>query len=517
MKLTEAITFKHLIREARKNPEMNEKVSINQRVIDHLEKAGNVPGTDVSNSFVSFTEIDKLGINPNSRFKTPYGIYSYPSFYVVDEVGERKSMSRLPYVGDAKFANIFSVRGNIIDLGNVSSSDLSDLYQRVTELYIKYAGIQSRTNEWKDAIDFLETNVFDVATTYAKIKTNGGVLWWVTKEMASRMMALDSWNTSNSAVSWNKVFIAMGIAGCIDSQGESIIHTNEPTQAVFFSSRAIADVQRHYNSYSPVDVKAGIAKGEDNIRRIEKNKQKKQYYKDLIEKLENSTETEISEYMLSDIRETSMIISEPMAQDMLANSNSVELKKWAVYASILYGRALQPANTRFIQESIAPDLSEQDVAFIANSMVNEGRGNALHILVSLKDNMNLNLINDNAFEEYSMMIMKNGIQGVLMDMLDTEIFKKNFGFVKRLIENSLTGLPELSQLIEKSIEKNTDLRSDYEELYNLSVTYIDKRLEDEDIENFTDYMEEVFWAFNGLVDNQYIEQLERDLSTYYRS
>ena len=517
MKINEAITFNNLIREARKNPEMNEKVSINQRVIDHLEKAGNVPGTDVSNSFVSFTEIDKLGINPNSRYKTPYGIYSYPSFYVVDEVGERKSMSRLPYVGDSKFANIFSVRGNIIDLGKVSSSDLSDLYQRVTELYIRYSGIQNRTSEWKDAIDFLETNVFDVATTYAKIKTNGGVLWWVTKEMASRMMALDSWNTSNSAVSWNKVFIAMGIAGCIDSQGESIIHTNEPTQAVFFSSRAIADVQRHYNSYSPVDVKAGIAKGEDNIRRIEKNKQKKQYYEDLIERLEDSTEREISDYMLSNIEDNSLLISDPIAKEVLADSSSSDLKKWAVYVSVLYSRALQPANARFIREKIAPDLSEQDIAFIANSMVNENKGNALHVIVGFKDNMNVDLINDNAFEEYSMLVLKNGMDGIAMDMSTQEIYEKNFDFVKKFIKNAIYGWPELLELVYRSIDNNADLRSDYQELYELSVIYIDKRLEDEEELGYQDLIKNVFIAFNGFVNNQYLERLKRDLNAKYGS
>lgn len=55
--------------ELRKNPEKNIYVG----AWDYLEKYKNDP--DV---YISFTEIDKIGINPKSKYNTPIGIYCYP-------------------------------------------------------------------------------------------------------------------------------------------------------------------------------------------------------------------------------------------------------------------------------------------------------------------------------------------------------------------------------------------------------------------------------------------------------
>ena len=63
----------HELVEARKNPEANPKISINQAVAQ---------AKDQPNTFISFTEIDKLGINPKSKHETPIGIYAYPIKYV---------------------------------------------------------------------------------------------------------------------------------------------------------------------------------------------------------------------------------------------------------------------------------------------------------------------------------------------------------------------------------------------------------------------------------------------------
>ena len=44
------------------------------------------------NLFVSFTTVDKLGINPQSHYDTPLGIYSYPAEFIVDNIGDYTSM-----------------------------------------------------------------------------------------------------------------------------------------------------------------------------------------------------------------------------------------------------------------------------------------------------------------------------------------------------------------------------------------------------------------------------------------
>ena len=511
MKLTEAITFKHLIKEARRNPEMNEKVSINQRVIDHLDDAGNVPGSSVPNSFVSFTEIDKLGINPNSRFKTPFGIYSYPSYYVADLIGPTESMSNLPYVGNVEFANIFSVKGNILDLGTISSSDLSRLYQLATDMYIRYAEIQRGTNEWKNAVDYLETNVFDAATTYAKLKTNGGLFWWMTMEMSAQMMKFDSWRTSSGPVSWNKVFLAMGIDGCIDSEGEGIIHTNEMTQAVFFSSRAIANVERHYNRYSPVDFQKSIEKGEQNVNKVGVIEDIKKRHIETLEMLEGMKEDDIENFVLDNTHLVTGFITKEYLQEFLIQSNSSVIKKWVVYASVLEGDLLKVINFEFVYEKIAPDLTERDIAFIANETVKDGRDDSLHSVIALKDYINIDLINNQVIAYFSDQFNMEGIHEVVFQMKIIDIFEKNIDFVIRLIEKSVVNSPKLSEMITYIIEKNKNARDDYGSLYDISFTYINRRIQSPEY-SFDDLMQELRLSFNGYVDPKYSDQLEEDLA-----
>lgn len=61
--------YKKFFVEKRKNPSMNPHVG----AWDYLEQYKNDP--DV---YISFTDIDKIGINPRSKYNTPVGIYCYP-------------------------------------------------------------------------------------------------------------------------------------------------------------------------------------------------------------------------------------------------------------------------------------------------------------------------------------------------------------------------------------------------------------------------------------------------------
>jgi hypothetical protein len=69
MKISDIIT------EKRKFPEQNPKTSINQQIIDIYADAPMLNDNE-TNCFVSFTHIDKLGVNPNSQHDTPLGIYA---------------------------------------------------------------------------------------------------------------------------------------------------------------------------------------------------------------------------------------------------------------------------------------------------------------------------------------------------------------------------------------------------------------------------------------------------------
>ena len=72
------LSFLEFLKEARRNPELNPKTSINQEIQDYVDSS-------TEPAFVSFTSLDKLGINPNSVHKTPIGIYAFPASYVLEK------------------------------------------------------------------------------------------------------------------------------------------------------------------------------------------------------------------------------------------------------------------------------------------------------------------------------------------------------------------------------------------------------------------------------------------------
>ena len=256
---TTILPFKHYFQEARRNPHLNPKVSINQRIKDHLDSARVLQGVGIPNSFVSFTKIEKLGLNPQSRYNTPLGIYAYQSVYVMEKAGLEQPMTVLPFVGDAPYANLFRVRGNIVNLSRMGQSEINEYKEKMIGIFLKYAGMGN--DDYDEIKEMLDRRIFTL------IGDRGtGYFWEITRLMSGFLteshLTQRSWRvpTSRLPISWNKLFRELGIDGCVD-EGEGIIHPNEPTQSVFFTTRAIASSERRKNKWSPETVGTGRAKG----------------------------------------------------------------------------------------------------------------------------------------------------------------------------------------------------------------------------------------------------------------
>lgn len=242
-----------VILEARKNPHLNPKSSINSIVRREYEKAGDLP-IGIKNCFISFTNIEKLGINPKSKYKTPIGIYCYPSEYVLDETikgDEELSMTSLPFVGSQQFGNIFSVTGNIIRIDNFSNDDFNSYFRKlqamVKKRYSRFEGMNKQLRA------FLHLSIPN-----ALVKSPGGCFWYVMRETA---MLLSSHTNSPASLCWTTLFKQIGIDGVVD-MGSGIIHGAEPTQAVFFGLRTITNIVRVENKYSSSEVDKNKALGE---------------------------------------------------------------------------------------------------------------------------------------------------------------------------------------------------------------------------------------------------------------
>ncbi|MEY2973125.1 MAG: hypothetical protein RI886_902 [Pseudomonadota bacterium] len=250
--------------EARKNPELNPKVSINQYIRRAYDAASQLPNTNLKNLFVSFVAVPKLGINPRSKFNTPLGIYAYPAGYVIIRADDDKEMrDSLPYAGNQPYAAVFSAGGNIIDIRRMSANDEELYYNKLREFAKRLPKINSDiyipSGIAKDWLSILELCI-KLAPDRAKFKNlPGGRLWYVTYRFSNYYGPQYG---QNPIVTWNKLFRAIGIDGVVD-EGAGIIHEAEPTQAVFFSLAPLRVLGIVDNKYSPETIKTKQQRGID--------------------------------------------------------------------------------------------------------------------------------------------------------------------------------------------------------------------------------------------------------------
>jgi hypothetical protein len=247
--------------EARKNPELNPKESVNKQLKDLYDATTDtIPGSNIKNLFVSFTDLDKLGINPTSKYNTPIGIYAYPAEYVLKKIGEKDSTEKLPFAGDKPWVNIFRATGNVVDLDTIDSDTVSQYLKTLKDTFVD-----------KKIPDDEFKHIFKQAGTGATHRTRSGILWYFTKLLADYVdqQTVDKTkpNTKTGAKSasviWQSILRkTLKIDGMVDD-GEGIIHENEPTQAVFFNPTAIEVVKRIPNKYNPIIMKARVKQGKE--------------------------------------------------------------------------------------------------------------------------------------------------------------------------------------------------------------------------------------------------------------
>lgn len=235
MRLTDIFT------ESRRNPAVNPKVTAYQRLVMRNEK-------DPKNTFVSMTTVDKLGINPQSEYNTPIGVYSYPAQFVLDTA--KITMRDLPFAGDAPYVNIFNASGNILVLTDMTEVGYADYCKKIRKIFVSEY-VDNNFSETEDesarAANIQMNKIMSDAPYESNVsRLYGGRLWYVTYRVSKEIAALRG--TKSVPSIWNKIFRSIGIHGCVD-YGAGIIHENEPIQAVFFSTEGIHDVERVLNKW----------------------------------------------------------------------------------------------------------------------------------------------------------------------------------------------------------------------------------------------------------------------------
>lgn len=113
------ITYKEFtqkLEEARKNPEMNPKISAYEALY---------PYRNENNMFIHFTVTNRLGLKPSATYEdTPLAIYAYPlkELWIRDRIDQRKSFRFIPYAGDFKYIKLFKWNGKGIFINDLYSN-----------------------------------------------------------------------------------------------------------------------------------------------------------------------------------------------------------------------------------------------------------------------------------------------------------------------------------------------------------------------------------------------------------
>lgn len=160
-----------------------------------------------------FTKVDKLGIHPTKSHRDPYGIYFYPTDWLIDAETERLTQgmqygTTLPYL-------------YLVDIDLTAQGGL--VLSKVT--WEQVAALAAR-NGWKEQFD---QRASWKPPSYSKPDMAGAFLWHF----------LDDLNRTNQ-VPWNTAL--RGIPFIYDD-GNAIIHSGEPAQIVVFDRSLIRNVE----------------------------------------------------------------------------------------------------------------------------------------------------------------------------------------------------------------------------------------------------------------------------------
>ena len=115
------LSFKQFFVEKRRNPEKNPRVSSYEQIKPYLKDG----------YYISMRDINKLGINPKSTYKTPNGIYSYHLGVYKDRIENQNSLIGLPYVSDAPYVYLFKSKIKPIKLGDMTEESVKLFIKRV--------------------------------------------------------------------------------------------------------------------------------------------------------------------------------------------------------------------------------------------------------------------------------------------------------------------------------------------------------------------------------------------------
>lgn len=203
----------------------------------------------LNNLYVSFTKLDKLGVNPQSGFSTPIGVYTYPIKYVMG----LDNPSDVPWAGDFPNMWVIKPKSEVLHLASYNNYE-SDKAKIVNFL----------RNRKEDADD-IEYAVNDAETKAPKRKNQEAAKMWRLVQLAANMMDQrsetkrkneDGDTLANNPVYMNSILRKVLGYDVIRDDDVGIIHRHEPIQTLFLNKESFSVVDKlihNVDSFNPED------------------------------------------------------------------------------------------------------------------------------------------------------------------------------------------------------------------------------------------------------------------------
>ena len=219
---------------------VNEEFLINKQTfrsplpaLEHIAKTHEQP----QNIVVTFTTVDKIGINPQSLYKTPIGIYFYPLDYVIE------NKMNVPFAGDAPFINVCQLTRphKILHMHNKEPQKGMEKLAFVPKEILNSIDISDNRLRSDYSQLWLTTMELSKLPNILQKKTNEVFLFKKIKSAISQFVPADVYESPknrNSPVLWNRYLRDADIDGFVD-HGTGTIHPQEPTQGVVLLANAI--------------------------------------------------------------------------------------------------------------------------------------------------------------------------------------------------------------------------------------------------------------------------------------
>jgi hypothetical protein len=227
------LTFKQFILlEARKNPQKNKKIT----AYEYLK-----PYSKNDDIYITFTELKKVGINPKSDFNTPNGVYTYPLKETWEEynVEQNKSLKHYPFASNRPYITILKAKHSKYFIRDMKNDYSSADYDRDKEKLLKMCNndntlINDIEYEAKTSADNFHKNII-------------GYFWNMTRLISKYYRKEFNLSSYSATQAWNDLLRRLGYTGFADKSGFSIIHSSEPIQAVFLTSKEYTVIDQILN------------------------------------------------------------------------------------------------------------------------------------------------------------------------------------------------------------------------------------------------------------------------------